>query len=166
MTSRHLVRCLIAASIVFAVVHDAEAHGLVGQRFFPATLATDDPFVADELSLPTLFHLTRETDVSGEFSKRLGPNLGIGLGGTWKILDPAGSPTITGFDNLEVTLKYTVFKSEAHETLLSVGLGWDVGGTGAKRSARSPSIQSRRVSSGARGSAISPTRSNSPSRSR
>src|SRR6476646_5026684 len=30
------------------------AHGFAGKRFFPATLATDDPFVADELSLPTL----------------------------------------------------------------------------------------------------------------
>ena len=31
----------------------ALAHGIVGDRFFPATLAVDDPFVADELSLPT-----------------------------------------------------------------------------------------------------------------
>ena len=32
----------------------AGAHGMIGQRFFPATLAIDDPFVADELSLPTV----------------------------------------------------------------------------------------------------------------
>src|SRR5262245_27496680 len=32
----------------------ARAHGVVGQRFFPATLAIDDPFVADELSFPTV----------------------------------------------------------------------------------------------------------------
>src|SRR6185437_16678849 len=32
----------------------AHAHGFAGKRFFPATLATDDPFVADELSLPTI----------------------------------------------------------------------------------------------------------------
>jgi hypothetical protein len=25
----------------------AEAHGFAGQRFFPATIQTDDPFVAD-----------------------------------------------------------------------------------------------------------------------
>ena len=35
----------------------ASAHGLIGQRFLPATLAIDDPFVADELSLPTVFHI-------------------------------------------------------------------------------------------------------------
>ena len=61
----------------------AQAHGLVGKRFFPATLAIDDPFVADELSLPTISHIklrgddesppTRETTISAEFSKRLSP---------------------------------------------------------------------------------------------
>ncbi len=30
------------------------AHGIAGDRFFPVTLAIDDPFVADELSLPTI----------------------------------------------------------------------------------------------------------------
>src|SRR5260370_201145 len=35
----------------------ALAHGLAGKRFFPATLATDDPFVSDELSLPTIQRL-------------------------------------------------------------------------------------------------------------
>src|SRR5690348_15869472 len=28
------------------------AHGLVSKRVFPATILTDDPFVADEISLP------------------------------------------------------------------------------------------------------------------
>jgi hypothetical protein len=31
---------------------DALAHCFVGARFFPATLAIDDPCVADEMSLP------------------------------------------------------------------------------------------------------------------
>jgi hypothetical protein len=30
----------------------ALAHGFAGERFFPATILTDDPFVADEMSLP------------------------------------------------------------------------------------------------------------------
>jgi hypothetical protein len=30
----------------------ALAHGTAGERFFPATILTDDPFVADEISLP------------------------------------------------------------------------------------------------------------------
>jgi hypothetical protein len=77
---------------------------------------------------------TRATDISAEFSKRLSPNLGVSLGATFRILDPDNPVTSTsGFDNLEVALKYVFFKSAEHETVLSAGLGWDVGGTGAKR---------------------------------
>jgi hypothetical protein len=34
---------------------------------------------------------------------------------------------------MEVSLKYVFFKTAAHETLLSAGVSWDVGGTGSKR---------------------------------
>ena len=69
----------------------AQAHGMIGKRFFPATLAIDDPFVADELSLPTISHQVRgdgrvaarvsRHTISGEFSKRLSPDFGFSLGG-------------------------------------------------------------------------------------
>jgi hypothetical protein len=48
---------------------NAFAHGVAGKRFFPATLATDDPFVADELSLPTVSTTGRDKDFGLE-SKR------------------------------------------------------------------------------------------------
>jgi hypothetical protein len=70
-------------------------------------LATDDPFVADELSLPTVSSITVpgsgdgnrtwETDVSAEFSKRLSPDLGLSLLGTWKALNPDRDLSLTGF---------------------------------------------------------------------
>jgi hypothetical protein len=137
-------RILLATGALIALTATAaHAHGLIGKRFFPATLAIDDPFVADELSLPTFSHIklrgeedapaTRATDLSAEISKRLSPDVGFSLGGTFKILDPDTGPVLTGFDNMEVALKYVFFKSEAHETLLSIGLGWDVGGTGGKK---------------------------------
>ena len=131
---------LLALTAVVLAAPAAEAHGLIGKRFFPATLGVDDPFVADELSLPTITHIkvpgdtpTRETDISAEVSKRLSPDLGISLAATYKILDADQAPVMNGFDNMEVTLKYVFFKSPEHETLLSVGLGWDVGGTGSKK---------------------------------
>jgi hypothetical protein len=134
---------LWAALLVMVLASAASAHGLIGQRFFPATLAIDDPFVADELSLPTIFHIrnrgsdesppTRQTDLSGEFSKRLSPNLGFSLGGTYTLLDPDPGKLVSGFDNMEVSLKYVFWKSAAHETLLSAGVSWDVGGTGSKK---------------------------------
>ena len=143
MRSRRFTILLWAAGLLMASVGHASAHGLIGQRFFPATLAIDDPFVADELSLPTILHIknrgseegppTLQTSLSGEFSKRLGPNLGFSLGGTYTLLDPDPGKPVSGFDNMEVSLKYVFWKSAAHETLLSAGVSWDVGGTGSKR---------------------------------
>src|SRR5260370_21772522 len=45
---------LAALSVGAASTSQALAHCYVGARFFPAMLATDDPCVADELSLPTI----------------------------------------------------------------------------------------------------------------
>jgi hypothetical protein len=136
-------RLLVAAALIALTASSAQAHGMVGKRFFPATLAIDDPFVADELSLPTISHIklrgddesppTRETTISAEFSKRLSTDFGFSLGGAYKILDPDEGSQITGFDNMEVSLKYVFFKSDQHETLLSAGVSWDVGGTGSKK---------------------------------
>src|SRR3989442_11393979 len=143
MTRKILLACVFATTLVATGVEPALAHGLIGKRFLPATLATDDPFVADELSLPTIFHIkvpgggdtppTRETDLSGELSKRLSPGLGFSLAGTYKLLDPEEGKSVTGFDNLELSLKYQVFKSPEHETLVSLGFSWDVGGTGSMK---------------------------------
>jgi len=132
-----------ALGLVAASTQSVAAHGLIGQRFFPATLAIDDPFVADELSLPTVLHIrnrggedsppTLQTDLSGEFSKRLSPNLGVSLGGTYTLLHPDDGPSTSGFNNMEVALKYVFWKSAEHETLLSAGAGWEIGGTGSKK---------------------------------
>jgi len=136
-------RLLAAAALIALTATGAQAHGLIGKRFFPATLAIDDPFVADELSLPTISHIklrgddesppTRDTTISAEFSKRLSRDFGFSLGGAYKILDPDGGSQLTGFDNMEGSLKYVFFKSEEHETLISAGVSWDVGGTGSKK---------------------------------
>jgi hypothetical protein len=120
----------------------ALAHGMVGKRFFPATIATDDPFVSDELSLPTISSVrtnasgdeaaNRETSISGEFSKRITQDFGISLGAAHQHITPDGQPSIKGFNNVELGLKYQFYKDEAHETLLSIGLGSELGGTGSK----------------------------------
>ena len=143
MSTRRFAVLLWAVGFVVAGAESAAAHGLIGQRFFPATLASDDPFVADELSLPTVQHIRNrgsaedppslQTDLSGELSKRLGPNLGLSLGGTYTLLDPIPGKSTSGFDNMEVSLKYVFWKSPEHETLLSAGVSWDVGGTGSKK---------------------------------
>jgi hypothetical protein len=118
----------------------AFAHGFAGDRFFPATLATDDPAVADELSLPTISRIKtaddpamRETDVSGEWSKRLTSKLGLTLAGTWTQLEAPGAPRASGFQNLETALKYQFLTNAAHETIVSAGVSAEWGGTGSAR---------------------------------
>ncbi len=143
MGVRHVAVSLLVMPLLAGVAGTAHAHGLIGKRFFPATLAIDDPFVANELSFPTILHIktpasaespaTRETDVTAEVSKRLSPDFGFSLGGTLKALDPEEGKSLSGFDNLEVGIKYVFFRNPDHETLVSLGLGWDVGGTGSKK---------------------------------
>ena len=131
------------ALLAGAVTGNAFAHGFAGKRFFPATLATDDPFVADELSLPTVSRrktgangdepATLETDTSVDFTKRITPDFGLGLGATYLSLKPDGGGAQRGFDNLAANAKYQFYKSDEHETILSIGADWDIGNTGAKR---------------------------------
>ena len=144
MRSRRLSAAVAAALVLGVWPALAAAHGLAGKRFFPSTLTIDDPFVSDELSLPTFFHIKQPgdsgtppgqvTSLSGEFSKRIFPDLGLTLAGDWNLLDPASNgKTESGTGNLEMTLKYQFFTSAAHETILSAAFGWEAGGTGRKK---------------------------------
>ena len=118
----------------------ALAHGVAGDRFFPATIATDDPFTADELSLPTVSRLksgdepaAAQTDVSGEWSKRLTSRLGISFAGGWTRIAAPGEPTVTGFQNLETTLKYQAITNAEHEAIVSFGVSGEWGGAGSEK---------------------------------
>ena len=108
-------------------------------RFFPATLSTDDPFVSDELSLPTVSTIrtpedggTRETDISVDISKRITPNFAIEIGDSFTALNPHDGPAVNGFGNLELGGKYQFLKNGEHEAIVSIGLGVEVGGTGLR----------------------------------
>jgi hypothetical protein len=129
-----------ALALVFAAlpVTGAFAHCFVGARFFPATLAIDDPCVADELSLPTVsWSRTADTppatewDVSAEISKRITEDFGISIGDTWTQISQPGAPKMAGFGDLETTLQYQLLKDNEHEFAELLGLIVDWGGTGA-----------------------------------
>jgi hypothetical protein len=129
-----------ALALVFAALPftGAFAHCFVGARFFPATLAIDDPCVADELSLPTVsWSRTADTppatewDVSAEISKRITEDLGISIGDTWTQISQPGGPKMAGFADLETTLQYQLLKDNQHEFAELLGLIVDWGGTGA-----------------------------------
>ncbi len=131
-----------AAVCVIVVSGAVRAHEIVGNRSFPATLAIDDPGVADELALPTVSAYktgdnpsARQTDISGEFAKRITEDFGVSFGTTYSRIYAPGGPAMTGasgFQNLETTFKYRAYKNAEHEFVMSAGLNIEWGGSGAQ----------------------------------
>jgi hypothetical protein len=131
---------LLFGSALFVSIDNVFSHGFAGKRFFPATLSTDDPFVADELSLPTVSSVvtpgesgTRDIELSVDIAKRITPNLGIEASEEFLVLHPDSQDSVSGFGNLELGGKYEFLENDEHESIVSVGLGVEVGGTGNKR---------------------------------
>jgi hypothetical protein len=136
--SRALALALLFIPVSFST---AFAHCFVGARFFPATLAIDDPCVADELSLPTVDTFrtadvppATQWDVSAELSKRITEDFGVSIGDTWSQLHQPGGFKIAGFGDLETTFQYQLMKNDEHELAMLLGLIVDWGGTGAVNS--------------------------------
>jgi len=132
-----IVTCVAA---LFVTPASVSAHGFAGSRFFPATLSTDDPFVNDELSLPTVSTIvtpdeggTRDTEIAVDIAKRITPNLAVEVGEGFINLKPRNDSSQSGFGNLELAAKYEFFENDEHETILSVGAGVGIGGTGSTR---------------------------------
>jgi hypothetical protein len=121
------------------------AHGFEGDRFFPPTVSTDDPFATDEFSIGvSTFNnpaasdgsspKTREIDVSSEFDKEIFPKFALGVSGTYINLDPQDhqGPAQDGFDNVSIHAKYQLWENAPHEWILSLGCEADLGDTGSK----------------------------------
>ena len=141
MPIRYARASLSGLAVAILTVSHSAAHEIVGNRFFPATLGIDDPGVNDELAIPTISSAKtgddpsfRQLDFSGEYSKRITEAFAISIGAAYSRLSPPGGPTgmgANGFQNLETSFKYRVFKDPAHEFVMSVGLSIEWGGTGA-----------------------------------
>jgi hypothetical protein len=141
MSMRLLRAGLPGLAIALVPLSQSVAHEIVGNRFFPATIGIDDPGVNDEMSLPTVDSFktgdvppVRQRDISAEFSKRITEDFAISFGSTYTFLGPI-DPTAAGangFQNLDTTFKYRVFKDPVHEFVMSVGVSIEWGGTGAE----------------------------------
>jgi hypothetical protein len=142
MSTRILRAAFCGAAATLASLNLALAHEIVGNRFFPATLAIDDPGVNDELALPTISKFktgddpsVKQLDMSGEFSKRITEDFAVSFGSTLSHIYAPGGPNMTGasgFQNLDTNFKYRVFKNAEHEFVMSVGLSIEWGGSGAQ----------------------------------
>ena len=117
----------------------AHAHGVLGDRFFPATISSDDPFAADELGFPTITHFNHETDYDFDWSKSIFPGFAIGIGTGYVDFKPPGDTPATGFGNLIISPALEVYRDPKSETIFALGLEWEVGGTGSKAVAGSRS---------------------------
>jgi hypothetical protein len=142
MFNRICCAALYGAAALLAVVPAARSHEIVGNRMFPATLAIDDPGVADELALPTVSAYktgdvpsVRQTDVSAEYSKLITEDFAVSFSPTWSHINAPGGPLMqgaSGFQNIETTLKYRFYKNAEYEFVMSVGLNFEWGGSGAQ----------------------------------
>jgi hypothetical protein len=119
----------VAAAVILLSTNSAAlAHGFAGQRFFPATILTDDPFVADEMSIPQVTvnpptpDGSRETDIDIDLSKRITPDTDVIIGDSWQRLKPTGLPAVTGLGALHTGAQYQLFVNGPHEALGLVGL--------------------------------------------
>jgi hypothetical protein len=138
--SRFMLPCSLALASFVAVTFtsDAFAHCFVGARFFPATLVTDDPCVADEMSIPTVAWSktpdvppATQWDIGVDFSKRITENFGVTVSQDWTQIRQPGGTVTSGFGNLGTTFQYQVLKERSHELAILAGLIVDWGHTGS-----------------------------------
>jgi hypothetical protein len=116
----------------------AHAHGIAGNRYFAGTMTFDDPAVADELILPYFSYLDHPTQgsnvaesrINGAFARLLTPALAFTIDSAWGYQNwPLGHTS--GFDTTSIGLKYEGYRDNRHEALVSVGLVWGIGHSGA-----------------------------------
>lgn len=119
---------LACAALSVCIAPNAFAHGRVGDRFFPATIAVEDPVAADELGFPTASVQDGETAFELEWAKRITPDLAFSIGAAYVRGDEGD-----GFGNLETGLKYQFYTNDAHESVLAAGVDVEWGATGAHR---------------------------------
>jgi hypothetical protein len=120
----------LAAAAVAAMlpVAPAMAHGFAGDRFFPATILTDDPFVASEMSLPTVTlnptqsDGSREFDIGSDLSMLITPNWDFTVGSDWAHIRAPGMPTVTGGTGLTTGTQYQLFINGEHEAMALAAL--------------------------------------------
>lgn len=139
---RSVLALLAGLGLAFAGT-PAAATGVAGDRLFPSTLLVEDTQNDDELELPTMSWLrrgangetpaARELAINGQMSRLLTPDLAVTVGTGWRRLDIVGPGRASGWENLDLGLKYRAFVNEPHEFLVSTGLFAEVGATGTRR---------------------------------
>jgi hypothetical protein len=138
---------VFAAAAISMTIDPIQAHTIVGNRVFPATLTIDDPGVNDELALPT-FAVMASANPDGtlgpisytlgwEYAKTITADLGFSVGSegyTWQ-----RNPKAEGVANIETQLKYVFYQNPEHEFIVSGAVNVEWGNTGSPSTASLPS---------------------------
>lgn len=130
-------RALIAFALLTSA-HAADAHGIAGNRFFVGTLTFDDPAVADEAILPAYSALGHpagggnvvDDRINWSFVRLLTPTIAVSIDSGW-IHQSWSAAQTSGFDTTDIGLKGEIFRNNEHEALVSAGLAWGIGQSGA-----------------------------------
>jgi len=130
-------RAAVAAAVILLSANSAAlAHGFAGDRFFPATILTDDPFVADEMSLPTITldptasDGSRQLGIGSDLSVLITPSWDFTIGSQWQHIRSPGLPTVTGWGGLTTGTQYQLFINAPHEAMALAALDVTWGNTG------------------------------------
>lgn len=139
---RYRLACALLLLLAAAPGSAPSAQEVVGRRLFSDQLVISEPFVEDEVSLPSVLFMRRGrtdgqrparlTKIEGEVKKRITRDFELSLSGGLTQLDEGRGQSTTGFENLDVRVKYQVLRSELHEAVASAALTWEVGGTGRR----------------------------------
>lgn len=135
--------CAAALAGLLSGGHWASAHGFVGDRFFPPTMATDDPFAVDEFDLPAITGFdqpagggnpsSHQYTYGFEFDKEIFPHFAIGVSDDYVSHFGHGGPSEYGWDTVELTAKQELWTNDEHEAIISAGIIGDIGNSGSKQ---------------------------------
>ena len=124
--------CVLLAAGMLFIPAAAQAHGILGDRFFPATIASDDPFAADELALPTITSFNHERDYEVDYSKSIFRGVAVEVGYGYVDAHPPGEQASTGWENFHIQPSMEFYRDPESQFILTGGLEWEVGGSGSR----------------------------------
>jgi hypothetical protein len=132
------IPCAIIGLLLPAIVN---AHGIVGDRYFPPTVAVDDPFAANEIHAiggrtPNI-DIDKVSSITGNvgvFGGSVEPfdGLGISLDGVYRSPNGNLENVGSGFDDIYYRVKQELWTDKSHEFQFSAGVNGQLANSGSK----------------------------------
>ncbi len=133
---------IIALLAAVFTAQESLAYSDVGDRVFVSTVTMPQIAPGDDLYLwPSMQPQTGGgslDQINFEAMKSITERLAIVATDTWQRTSFPGAPAQFGFANLDTELKYLAIQDQPDEFLLTFGLDYEWGGTGAQREGASP----------------------------